>query len=58
MIWKMVLWTIICFVGFNLIVAKGGNNTLFTYATIISVIVGPTLGFLFFKVNQRKSVFK
>jgi uncharacterized membrane protein YuzA (DUF378 family) len=55
MIWKLILWTIIGFIGFNLIVSKGGDASDFTSATIISFIIGPTIGFLVFKQSQKKS---
>lgn len=51
----MILWTIICFIGFNLIVnGKGGNLENFLYTTIVSFIVGPTIGFLVFKQNKKR----
>jgi hypothetical protein len=51
---KILLWTVICFIGFNLIVSKAPKDGDNLAATMISFIVGPLIGVLVFKLNKPK----
>jgi hypothetical protein len=50
LIWKIILWNIICVISLNFI-AKG-KETMF-WGTIIGVVAGTTIGILLFQHSQK-----
>jgi uncharacterized membrane protein YadS len=54
MLWKIILWIVICLVAFNLIASKGGKESDHIWATIIAVVLGTLFGLLVHQHNKQK----
>lgn len=56
MLWKIVLWILICLISFNLIASKGGNQNDHLWATILAVTLGTLLGLFVYHRNLTEAV--
>ncbi len=53
--YKIILWIVICAVGFNLVAGKGGKLDDHLWATAIAIALGTSIGLLVYLRNEQKS---